>query len=544
MGPPSPDQTPAFVESLLSCMHPSTFTCELKLRRDGQLFAELSARTASAMEDLQPYQHIKTGKWYFSLLRPLSKILVCMPVLSQSCDFCNTIQSQDPLQESLHLIQRTAKASSDNYTGLRSLLSVVHNHSPAALSSPAGGMFQFFPPCSPKTTSSPSASIVLFFRDQLCHSTNLQVVFQKWCDASLVFTWFSISPSRIAQFVHDMVIDIRDLMNQVERDNVQVFPDVKWAQALTRALGVVRQASPLPLACPLNSDQPDLPLSKYLADFPSIVMPTYSPLAQSWNCDWSALRFKLRNLVLGATCHCASFMIPTTVTSHQHVVLTRLLRLHVTCLGTSFPASACVSGTGCQCTLWVAHKHPLPRDWLSQVFYTLRGLCEQSGAVLSPEVFSPLFANPSVCDPVAPLAHPHTAPRPLFSELWTTEVDERRTALAPRWNPATRKLVTTKNWSKIFRSWDRLNNRLHECTAAHARKIHTNRLGDFSVFTEGCWIYVLWCLRDHRVYIGQTGGRQYLRRVCDRGAEHVRLAMDYLRLSGGGKIFLPRSVYR
>ena len=55
---------------------------------------------------------------------------------------------------------------------------------------------------------------------------------------------------------------------------------------------------------------------------------------------------------------------------------------------------------------------------------------------------------------------------------------------------------------------------------------------------------MLWCLRDHRVYIGQTGGRQYLSRVCDKGAEHVRLAMDYLRLSDGRKIFLPRSVYR
>ena len=262
MGPPSPDQTPAFVESLLSCMHPSPFTCELKRRRDGQLFGELSARTASAMEDLQPYQHIKTGKWYFSLLRPLSKILVCMPVFSQSRDFCNTIHPQDPLQESLLLIQRTAKASGDNYTALRSLLSVVHNHCPAALSSPAGGMFQFYSSCSPKTSSSPSASIVLFFRNQPCHSTNLQVVFQKWCDANLVFTWFSISPSRIAQFVHDMLIEIRDWTDQVERDNVQVFPDVKWAQALTRALGIVQQASPLPLACPLHSDRPDLPLSK------------------------------------------------------------------------------------------------------------------------------------------------------------------------------------------------------------------------------------------------------------------------------------------
>ena len=429
-----------FVDSLLSCMHPSPFTCESKRRRDGGLFAELSARTASAMQDLQPYQHIKIGKWYFSLLRPLSKILVCTPVFSQSCDFCNTIQSQDPLQESLRFIQRTAKASGNNYTALRSLLSVVHNDSPAAVSSPAGGMFHFFFPCSPKTSSSTSTSILLFFRDQLCHSTNLQVVFQEWCDANLVFTWFSISSSRIAQFVHDMLIEIRDWADQVERDNVQVFPDVKWTQALIRALGIVQQASPLPLACPLYCDQRDIPLSKYLADFPSFVMPTYSTLAESWNFDWSALNSKVRNLVLPATCSHAYFMVPTTVTSHKHVVLARLLRLHVTCLGTSFPASACVSGTGCQCTLWVAHKHPLPRDWLSQVFYTLKGLCQRSGGVLSPESFSPPFANPSVYDPVATPAQPHTAPRPLFSELWTTEVDERRTALAPRWIPA------TENW--------------------------------------------------------------------------------------------------
>ena len=121
---------------------------------------------------------------------------------------------------------------------------------------------------------------------------------------------------------------------------------------------------------------------------------------------------------------------------------------------------------------------------------------------------------------------------------------KRRTALAPPWNARTRKLVTTKAWPTVFRSWDRINKHLHECPSAHARKIHALRLGDFSVFTEGCWVYVLRCLHDHRVYIGQTGGRQFFRRVCDRGAEHVRLAMDYLRLSGGRKVYLPRSVYR
>ena len=44
--------------------------------------------------------------------------------------------------------------------------------------------------------------------------------------------------------------------------------------------------------------------------------------------------------------------------------------------------------------------------------------------------------------------------------------------------------------------------------------------------------------------MGQTGGRHFFRRVCDRGAEHVRLAMDYLRLPGGRKVYLPKSVYR
>ena len=74
--------------------------------------------------------------------------------------------------------------------------------------------------------------------------------------------------------------------------------------------------------------------------------------------------------------------------------------------------------------------------------------------MLSPEVFSPLFTHPSVHDPAIIASHPRTAPKPLFSELWTKEVDERRTALALRWNPATRKLVTTKNWSRVFSSWD------------------------------------------------------------------------------------------
>ena len=70
-------------------------------------------------------------------------------------------------------------------------------------------------------------------------------------------------PTQIAQFAHDLLLEIRDWVNHVECDNIQVFPEVKWAQVLARALGVVQQVSSLPLACPLCFDRPDLLLSKY-----------------------------------------------------------------------------------------------------------------------------------------------------------------------------------------------------------------------------------------------------------------------------------------
>ena len=162
----------------------------------------------------------------------------------------------------------------------------------------------------------------------------------------------------------------------------------------------------------------------------------------------------MRSLVLPNARSHVFFMLPASIMSHQHTALPRLLRVHVTCLGTSFPVSACIFGDGSQRELWVAHKHTLPREWLSRAFYTVKALCQQCGAVLSPEVFSPMFINPSVRE--TPTRN-HPAPHPLFSELWTREVDERRTALAPRWKPTTPKLVTTKKWSRVFKSWDRIN---------------------------------------------------------------------------------------
>ena len=70
-------------------------------------------------------------------------------------------------------------------------------------------------------------------------------------------------------------------------------------------------------------------------------------------------------------------------------------------------------------------------SWFSTVFYTTRSLCHLSGAVLDPALFSPVFTHPSVHQPACPETHHRT---PTFSEIWKTEVEKRRTALAPRWN--------------------------------------------------------------------------------------------------------------
>ena len=101
-------------------------------------------------------------------------------------------------------------------------------------------------------------------------------------------------------------------------------------------------------------------------------------------------------------------MIPDSIPTQRHIALARLLRLQVTKLGSSFPVSVMSKGPRGGCTLWVPHTAPLERRWLSSVFYTTRSLCNLTGAVLDPQIFSPLFSHPSVSPRPQPVTCYHT----------------------------------------------------------------------------------------------------------------------------------------
>ena len=131
---------------------------------------------------------------------------------------------------------------------------------------------------------------------------------------------------------------------------------------------------------------------------------------------------------------------------------------------------------------------------------------------------------------------------PIFSEIWEKEKMERSNLLAPRWDQKSRSIKTAKEWGEIYDSWDRVNQKIHLSTKAHIQKICAMRNTEASVHDEGTWIYILWCLKSNRVYMGQTGARQNKRSVGKRGGEHIRLGSDFLR-SCGEKIKIPSRVY-
>ena len=352
-----------------------------------------------------------------------------MPVFSQACALCNTLDSPQPLRAAVKIFSQSLEAVRCHIEATSTAYDVASHHGPAALGSPMGGLFQCFSPCHPKS-SSPTSSIVVFFRDLVCQSPHLQVALQKWCDCHLILTWYQMSTSHIIRFVRDLCSEAQSWLDQQMSNSVPSFLEVKWAQMLSRALGITTQHTPLVLASTLLSADPKLPLARLLMPCPSIVLPNYSPLTESWSVDWSTVRQCMRRLLSNKHQGRTYLMLPDTLSTKRHEAIATLLKLGITRLGSSFPVSVTMTGPGCHCNLWVVHKMPLERSWLSTVFYTTRSLCHLSGAVLDPALFSPLFTHPSVHQPACPETHHRT---PTFSEIWKREVEKRRTALAPRY---------------------------------------------------------------------------------------------------------------
>ena len=127
--------------------------------------------------------------------------------------------------------------------------------------------------------------------------------------------------------------------------------------------------------------------------------------------------------------------------------------------------------------------------------------------------------------------------------IWNKEREARRGCFAPKWNPRRRMVTTQIPWEDVFRSWDHINSNLHLSSKKHVQKLHGIRMSSSSVSKSGTWVYALWNFSDSRVYIGQTGARQFPRSVGKCGSEHVRLALDALRLTARG-VNLPSQVYQ
>ena len=130
-----------------------------------------------------------------------------------------------------------------------------------------------------------------------------------------------------------------------------------------------------------------------------------------------------------------------------------------------------------------------------------------------------------------------------FVSLWSKERNVRRDCFAPKWNPRRRIVTTNIPWEDVFQSWDHIHSHVHLSSKKHIQKLHGIRMSTSSVSKSGTWIYALWNFFDSRVYVGQTGARQFPRSFGKRGSEHVRLALDALRLPGPG-VNLPSQVYQ
>ena len=125
----------------------------------------------------------------------------------------------------------------------------------------------------------------------------------------------------------------------------------------------------------------------------------------------------------------------------------------------------------------------------------------------------------------------------MFNDLWEVEREVRCSALAPRWNAKRSHVVHVKDWDAIFGLWDRVNVAPGTARPSHLRRLHAMRLTRVSVREDGCWVYVLWCLTEGRVCIGQIGGRENFRCVRVQGSEHICLRCDFLRVRGGQNFF-------
>ena len=263
-------------------MHPSPFTCQLQRRRDADSLVGLSPLVSTRVEKLIPYAHLRTGKWFLSLLKPIEKGIACMPVFSQSCALCDTLDAPRPLHAAVKIFSLSVEAIKCHQEAMATVYDVASNHTPAALGSPMWGLFQCYSPCHPKS-SSPTSSIVMFFRDIVCQHPGLQAALQKWCDCHLIFTWFQMTTPHIIRFIGDVVSETQRWMDQLLLDTVPAFPEIRLAQVLSRALGVATQQTDMVLAGSLLSADASLPFTKLLHLYPSIVMPCYSPATESWS---------------------------------------------------------------------------------------------------------------------------------------------------------------------------------------------------------------------------------------------------------------------
>ena len=385
-------------------------------------------------------------------------------------------------------------------------------------------------PCSPcsRHRVSDSPPFLSHFRASLTQQPVLAQLFERWCHMNNHSTWLSISFQSVTAFSDWLCDDAALFQSLFATSGEYGILKQSWANVLGKTFSVSRDTSGLSTTSPFPPSQHGLSDSQS-----SVICPSFSLHPQLPASVQYSLIF--RDLILNQDKWPDShqfFWFPSTLDpvnlwrvhfpDLQHMRFSQIIS---DAKGKSVFANCKEFDT--RFTLWrLSPPHTAAYPDIAPLLHPLWSVTKEAGAtVVSP---APTF---------------QTLPRePHFPTIWESERANRRDLFAPKWNFKRRLMTTNIPWEKVYASWDRVNANIHLSTKKHVQKLAALRMTTASTKTSGTWIYAVWSLRDDKVYIGQTGARTHRRSVGKRGSEHVRLALDALRLSGTG-INLPSQVY-
>ena len=416
--------------------------------------------------------------------------------------------------------------------------------------SPAFNIHAPLPPPPPAPSHTQHLPFVAFCSDFLRTAPDLGPAFARWMTRGSRATWATVDWTLLMTFATDTLQDLRSWQSDIDQGKGSVRVTNAWANALHTHLSVIWDWCPS--LCPTLS--PFVPFTQSYAtpefeNAAGICLPelTWVDSACTWDLSTAPIEHRLREMWDSDRDFTAVAVLPANVSPAEfapHASDTRQFYTHPMTM--PFPMSR-IGETSVN-----PHDLPLVRVWacgrgtftpqwmpLLNALTPLTGLSKAwQVPQSSPEHRPPL--QHSMTNGLQSLSDLHD----VFDEMWSNEVETRRTAMAPRWVQRSRRIVCRKNWRDVLESWDRVNACLHTSKHKHIKKIHSMRLCHTSVFEEGCFIYALWCVADGRIYIGQTGGRGKYRAPGEKGKEHLRAGGDFLRFWESHSLGLPTDVYR